>query len=236
MNLILLEPEDFVSATRVRLSGRRAAHVRDVHRVAPGDTLRVGRVDGELGTGRVLSLDRGLLELEVSLDQAPPAPLPVRLLLALPRPPSLRKVLQQATALGVKEFWLLHSRRVEKSFWQSRGLEPDALRRQLLLGLEQARDTILPRVTLRRRFRPFVEDELPALLSGSRALVAHPESDAPCPRALDEPVTLIVGPEGGFLPHEIDLLVEQGTEPVGLGERVLRVETAVVALLARLAP
>jgi RsmE family RNA methyltransferase len=236
VNLILLEPEDFASATRVRLSGRRLAHVRDVHRARPGDTLRVGRLDGELGTGRVLSLDDGALELEVSLDTAPPAPSPVRLLLALPRPPSLRKVLQQATALGVKEFWLVHSRRVEKSFWHSHGLEPDALRRQLLLGLEQAGDTIVPRVELRRSFRPFVEDELPALLSGSRGLVAHPESPTPCPRALAEPVTLVVGPEGGFLSHEIDLLAAQGVEPVGLGERVLRVETAVVALLARLAP
>jgi len=236
VNLILLGPEDFVSATRVRLSDRRLAHVRDVHRAGPGDTLRVGRVDGELGTGRVLSLDQGALELEVALDTAPPSPSPVRLLLALPRPPSLRKVLQQATALGVKEFWLLHSRRVEKSFWQSHGLEPDALRRQLLLGLEQAGDTIVPRIELRRSFRPFVEDELPALLSGSRGLVAHPESPRPCPRALAGPVTLIVGPEGGFRSHEIDLLAAQGVEPVGLGERVLRVETAVVALLARLAP
>ena len=236
MNLILLEPEDFVSATRVRLSGRRLAHVRDVHRAGPGATLRVGRVDGELGTGRVLSLDDGALELEVALDTAAPPPSPVRLLLALPRPPSLRKVLQQASALGVKEFWLLHSGRVEKSFWQSHGLEPDAVRRQLLLGLEQARDTIVPRVELRRRFRPFVEDELPALLSGRRGLVAHPGSKTPCPRALDELVTLVVGPEGGFLPHEIELLAAQGVEPVALGERTLRVETAVVALLARLAP
>ncbi len=236
MNLILLEASDFRSERLVRLRDRRLEHVRDVHRARPGDVLRVGLLGGRIGTGRVLALDREALELEVSLDREPPPPSSVRLVVALPRPPSLRKLLQQASALGVKEFWLIHSERVEKSYWQSHGLAPAALRRQLLLGLEQARDTILPRVELRRRLAPFAREELPKLLDRSRGLVAHPEAERPCPRALPGPITLIVGPEGGFLPHEIELLCEQGAEPVAIGERILRVETAVVALLARLAP
>ena len=236
VNLILLEPGDFVAGRRVRLDGRRATHVREVHRATPGDELRVGLVDGELGSARVLSVADDHVLLEVELGTPPPAPLDVTLVVALPRPPSLRKILQQATALGVKEFVLLHTRRVEKSYWQSRGLTDEALRGQLLLGLEQARDTVLPRIWLRRRFRPFVCDELPARLEESRGLVAHPEADASCPRAPGAPVTLVVGPEGGLLPHELDLLCAQGCEPVALGPRVLRVETAVVALLARLAP
>lgn len=236
MNLILLEPGDFVRAGRVRLGGRRAAHVREVQRAAPGDELRVGLVDGELGSARVLSVADDAVVLEVELGTPPPAPLAVTLVVALPRPPSLRRILQQGTALGVKEFVLLHTRRVEKSYWQSHGLEGEALRGQLLLGLEQARDTVLPRIELRRRFRPFVCEELPARLENSTGLVAHPEAGTHCPRAPDAPVTLVVGPEGGLLPHELDLLCEQGCQPVALGRRVLRVETAVVALLARLAP
>jgi RsmE family RNA methyltransferase len=133
--------------------------------------------------------------------------------------------------MGVKRFVLLHSRRVEKSYWQSKGLEPEALRRQLLLGLEQARDTILPEVQTERRFRPFAEDRLPG--SGP-ALLADPDSPEPCPRAAG-PLTLIVGPEGGFVPFEVERLVAAGARPIGLGARVLRVETAVVSLLARLA-
>ncbi len=236
MNLILLEESDFVSVDRVRLQGRRLEHVRGVHRASPGDRLRVGLIGGKLGFGRVLALDRESLELEVLLDGAPPSPSAVRLVVALPRPPSLRKILQQATAMGVKELVLIHTERVEKSYWQSHGLAPDAIRRQLLLGLEQARDTILPRVEQRRRFHPWAEDELPQLLAASRGLVAHPESDQPCPRAVSDPVTLIIGPEGGFVPREMERLCGTGALPVGLGERILRIETAVVALLARLAP
>jgi RsmE family RNA methyltransferase len=65
-------------------------------------------------------------------------------------------------------------------------------------------------------------------------LIAHPEPGAsPCPRAVAGPVTLVVGPEGGFVPVEVDRLRELGTL-VDLGPRILRVETAVVTLLARL--
>lgn len=234
--MILLESSDFVAPDRVRLGGRRFAHVRDVHRARVGQPLRVGVVGGRLGSGRVRALEGDAVVLDVTLERDPPAPCAVSLALALPRPPSLRKVLQQATAFGVKRFVLIHSRRVEKSYWQSSGLEPEAIRRQLLLGLEQAGDTILPSVEQRPRFKPWACDELPEWLATSRGLVAHPESAERCPHAVADPVTLIVGPEGGFVPWEIERLREAGAECVGLGTRVLRVETAVVALLARLSP
>ena len=234
MNLLLLEPDDFVRPDRVRLTGRRLEHVRQVLGATPGDSLAVGVLDGQLGSGRVRTLDEHALELDIVLDRAPPAPSRVRLVLALPRPPSLRRVLQQATAQGVKQIVLLHAQRVEKSYWQSHGLREPELRAQLLLGLEQAGDTIVPRVEQARRFRPFVEDRLPGWLRESRGLVAHPEADTRCPSEPEGEITLIVGPEGGWVPFELDLLARQGTEPVALGERVLRVETAVVALLARL--
>lgn len=235
MNLILLESSDFTAPNRVRLGGRRLQHVREIHRAVPGDVLRVGQIDGRIGTGRILESDSEALSLEIELSEEPPEPLSVRLVVALPRPPSLRKVLQQATALGVKEFVLLHTRRVEKSYWTSHALEPDAIRQQLILGLEQAVDTRLPRVSQERRFKPFVEDRLPALLETSLGLVADPAADKPLPQGSREPLTLIVGPEGGFIPYELETLSAQGTRSVGLGPRILRVETAVVALLARLA-
>ncbi len=236
MNVILLEREDFVAANRVRVRGRRQQHARQVLHAAPGDTLRVGEVDGKLGSGRVLGLSDEVLEMEVTLDEAPPAPLPLTLVVALPRPPSLRKLLQQGTALGVKRFWLIHSRRVEKSYWQSTGLEDAALREQLLLGLEQSGDSVLPRVELRKRFKPFVEDQLPALTSAGPLFVADPDATTPCPRGVAGELTLIVGPEGGFIPFETGELRARGAEPVRIGERILRVETAVVALIARLCP
>ncbi len=169
-----------------------------------------------------------------SLEQNPPAKLPVTLLLALPRPKMLKRTLQTVASMGVAHLVLLNSYRVEKSFWQTPFLEPEAIREQLILGLEQARDTVLPEVTIEKRFKPFVEDRLPQLAAGSLGLVGHPGDFPACPRAVDSAVTLAIGPEGGWIPYEVDKLREAGLAPVQLGERILRVETAVPVLLARL--
>jgi len=236
VNLILLFARDFVDGrTHVRLEGRRLAHVREIHRARVGDVLRVGLLDGPMGTGRVARLDADALEMEVELSTAPPPPLEATLVLGLPRPLILKRVLHSATAMGVKRIVLLHARRVEKTFWNASAMQPEKLREQLVLGLEQARDTRMPELLLRRRFRPFVEDELSALAARGAAFVAHPEAADGCPQRLPTPATLAVGPEGGFLDHEIALLRDSGLVPVRLGARVLRVDTAVPFLLSRLA-
>ncbi|AZE14903.1 putative methyltransferase [Pseudomonas chlororaphis subsp. aureofaciens] len=234
MNLLLLEEADFIAADRVILRDRRLTHMQEVHRAAVGDSLRVGRIGGLMGSAELLRLEPGEAELQVSLDQPPPAKLPLTLVLALPRPKMLRRVLQTVAAMGVPRLVLVNSYRVEKSFWQTPFLEPEAIREQLILGLEQARDSVLPEVVIEKRFKPFVEDRLPTLVEGTLGLVGHPGQYPACPRGLDEPVTLAIGPEGGWIPYEIDLLGKSGLRPVQLGERILRVETAVTALLARL--
>lgn len=235
MNLLLLEDADFVGVDRVRLSGRRLKHLHEVNRAEAGDRLRVGRLGGLMGEGQLLSLDAEQAELQVCLDQPPPAKLPLTLVLALPRPKMLKRVLQTVSAMGVPRLVLVNSYRVEKSFWQTPFLQPDALREQLILGLEQARDTVLPDVSIEKRFKPFVEDRLPALAASTLGLVGHPGDYPACPRAVDGPVTLAIGPEGGWIPYEVDLLQQAaGLQPVQLGERILRVETAVPVLLARL--
>jgi RsmE family RNA methyltransferase len=234
MNLVLLFDDDFIDARRVRLGGRRLEHVRTVHRAGVGDTLRVGRLNGRVGDGVITGLDAVALTMDVVLDRDPPPPAAVLLLLALPRPKVLRRVLQCVAALGVKRIVLLQSWRVEKSYWESPMLAGAALREQLLLGLEQGGDTVMPRVELRRRFKPFVEDELPGLLAGSRALVAHPPAAQACPHGVAEPTILAIGPEGGFIAYEIERLTAIGFEAVCMGPRPLRVEHAVPALLGRL--
>lgn len=234
MNLLLLEDADFVAADRVVLRDRRLKHMQEVHRVEVGDSLRVGRTGGLLGTAQLLRLEPHEAELRISLDSAPPAKLPLTLLLALPRPKMLRRVFQTVATMGVPRVILLNSYRVEKSFWQTPFLEPQAIREQLILGLEQARDSVLPEVIIEKRFKPFVEDRLPQLAQDTLGLVGHPGNFPPCPRAVTEPVTLAIGPEGGWIPYEVDLLNKAGLQPVQLGDRILRVETAVTALLARL--
>lgn len=237
MNLILLEPADFTAPERVSLQGRRLQHVLAVHRAALGDILRVGVLDGLMGEGEITHLDDSRLDLRVTLDTPPPAKAPVILLLALPRPKMLKRILQMVTTLGIEELVLLNSYRVEKSFWHSPWLAPEAIREQLVLGLEQARDTVLPRVTLAPRFKPFVEDVLPGLMAdGRRGLLAHPAIGLPCPIDVPGPLLLAIGPEGGFIPYEVARLQEAGLDAFDLGPRILRVETAVAVTLGRLLP
>jgi len=134
----------------------------------------------------------------------------------------------------VKELHLINSYKVDKSYWGTPWLEEAAIREQLLLGLEQSVDTVMPRVYLHKRFKPFVEDQLGAIIAGSTALVAHPYTETPCPIGLKEPCSLVIGPEGGFIPYEIDKLLESGCTPVSLGSRILRVETAIPVLIAKI--
>ncbi len=234
MNLLLLFPEDFVTASRVRLDGRRLAHVREVHRAAAGDELRVGLLDGPMGRGRVLRLEPDGLELEVELGEPPPPKLPLSLVLALPRPKVLNRVLAAAASLGVARIALVNAWKVEKAYWKSPRLDPDNLRRQLLLGLEQGRDTVLPELRLERLFRPFVEDALPGWRGSALALLAHPGGGTACPRDLREPCVLAIGPEGGWIDAERASFQAAGFREVDLGPRILRVETALAVLAGRL--
>src|SRR3954466_11979371 len=203
MNLILLFKTDFRTNSCVILRGRRAEHVRGVHRAEVGKELTVGIADGGIGRGTVLRVDDDEVELRIELDRDPPPPLPVTLILALPRPKVLNRVIASATSLGVKRIILINAWRVEKSYWNSPRLSPENLRTQSILGLEQARDTALPSIETRRLFRPFVEDELPSIARDTRALVARPNAAVACPRDVRHPVTLVIGPEGGFIDAEV---------------------------------
>ena len=236
MNLILLNPTDFITEDQVRLSGRRFDHISTIHRAEPDSQLRVGLLNGKIGHGLITNMDPNFVELTVKLTQPPPEKLPVTLLLALPRPKMLKRVMQSVTSLGVKQIYLINTFRVEKSFWNSPLLQTDNLHEQLLLGLEQARDPILPEVHLRQRFKPFVEDELPDLCKGTNALVAHPTSGRIALPKAGQPTTLAIGPEGGFITYEVEKLETCGFTAFSFGERILRVETAVPAILSRLLP
>lgn len=232
MNLVLLEDGDFLDDSCVQLKGRRHRHIQRILRVRVGDEITVGHLGGPIGRGRVERLEADSVTLAVNLDREPPRALPITLVLALPRPPVLRRLLAGVTAMGLKHVALLDSAAVEKSFWQSHSLAADAIREQLCLGLEQSRDTILPQVELHRDFDAFVDQALPELLEDKDGYLAHPDSVSS--RKTTGPALLAVGPEGGWTEPEQERLTQAGLLPFGLGTRALRVEMAVPALLARL--
>lgn len=235
MNLIILTQNDLTSPNHaIIFDERRLTHIRNVQGAVAGDEFKVGLLGGNMGTGKVLKITDEMLELELSLEQSQPPALDLKLILGLPRPKMLRRILQTIATLGVKELHLINSYCVEKSYWQTPFLEPHAIHEQLIFGLEQGCDTLLPQVHLHKRFKPFVEDELPVIIAGTQALVAHPYTSEECPRAIRYPLSLAVGPEGGFIAYEIELFKKIGFIPVHLGERIMRVETAIPYLLGRL--
>lgn len=237
MNLLLLEPAEVHGDDGVRIGGRRLDHVREVLAPSPGDVLRVGVVGGRLGTARIAAISTRELVLDPPvLTDEPPPRAGIDLLLAVPRPKVLARLLPAIAALGIDRLVLLNAARVEKSYFTADVLEPASIGERLRLGLEQARDTIAPEVLVQPRFRPFVEDECDALLTGTEnRLVAHPPASEPCPsRGAARRIALAVGPEGGWVPFEIELLTARGFRPVSLGPRVLRVETVVPLLVGRL--
>ena len=236
MNLLILEKEDFTSATEVRISDRRHRHMLEVQNLKVGDSIRAGELNGLIGSARVVKIDTESVSLTVDLQKEPPKPLPATLLLALPRPKMLKRTFQTLAAMGVKEIYLINAYRVDKSYWSTPVLSDASIREHLILGLEQAGDTLLPTVHIRKRFKPFVEDELPSLAKGKRSLIAHPYNASLYPAPSDEETLITIGPEGGFIPYEVDLMQQQGLQAIHLGPRILRVETAVPALLSRLFP
>lgn len=234
MNLLLLDTGDLIGENLAELSGRRYRHMVEVLKLSVGDECRAGLVDGDIGRGTVREILDGRLILELDLCAVTLPPLPATLILALPRPKVLKRVLQTVATLGVGKLYLINAYKVEKSYWQTPNLRPEVLREQILLGLEQAGTTTLPRIEIRNRFKPFVEDELDSLAGKSLRLVAEPGGSEPVPVALNAAATIVIGPEGGFIPYEIEKLKEQGFTPVSLGPRILRVETAVTVVLSRL--
>jgi 16S rRNA U1498 N3-methylase RsmE len=193
VNLLLLNDDDHVEGQAYSVSGRRLQHLLQVHGAGAGDTLRAGVLGGMMGEAQIREIDERRALLSVSLDTPPPQKLPLCLVLALPRPKMLRRILRTAAELGVPELHLINSYRVEKSYWQT-----------------------------------------PGMIAGCRGLLAHPGDYPACPREAGGPTLLVIGPEGGFIPYEVEKLADAGCEIVSLGPRILRVENAVTASLGRL--
>jgi len=239
MNMILLTEADLVGARAARIDGRRAAHVVDVLKAREGDTLTVGVVNGPIGEARVSRVGGGTVELDLVLRAAPPRPR-ATVVLAMVRPQIMKRTLQHLATLGSRRIFLVGARRVEPSYFGQRlfDADRDELVGHLVLGLEQARDTWLPEVSVHRRFSAFVEEVLPEVLAeipAASRFVAHPGAgQLPCRAEGSAQVALALGPEGGWIDDEVERFAAQGFRPVSLGPRILRVETAVPYLFGAL--
>lgn len=237
MNLVLLQERDR-DVDGFVIDGARAKHVREVLRAEVGQVIRVGLLDGPAGSGRVDRIEGDRVLLSCRFEAEPPPRPNLDLVLAVPRPKSLRKLLPEVTAFGVDRIVLLRTWRVAKPFLSTSLLEPEHYRPLLHEGMMQGRHTHEPRVIVEPLFKPFVEDRAAALFADAHSrLVAHPIAEASIADqrvGSSDRVVAVVGPEGGLLPYEVDAFRGLGFTPVTMGPSPLRVETACVALMAQI--
>lgn len=233
MNIVLLDPRQTESEIWTISSKRQLEHLQQHLEIAVGDTLKVGIRDGKRYLTEIVEVSEHAIKLKPLKEEIIPAKLPVTLIVAMPRPKVLRRLIMDSVTLGVEKIILLHSYRVDKSYWQTPFLQQ--IDHYVTLGLEQAGDTVAPKIEIHKRFKPFVEDVLPGLITAEcPAYVAHPYADLKMPFAIDHPCTIVIGPEGGFIPYEIDLLIKNGCQAVSLGNRIIRTETVIPYVLGRL--
>jgi RsmE family RNA methyltransferase len=233
MNIILFDETDYYqNSDTIRLYDHRFDHISKVLRSGKNDLLRIGLINGNLGTGKVIEINPQFIDISVNLDKKPPLPSTLTLLLALPRPKILRRTLKHITTLGVKKIFLINSFRVEKSYWQTPVLAQENIQDIFLDSLSQSCDTILPELSMRPLFKPFVEDELPNIIKNTIPVIAHPKAADTIVDTSGKYFTLAIGPEGGFIPYEINKLKECGFEEFNFGERILPVETAVPVIIS----
>lgn len=243
MNLLLLSPEELDDENCCCLTGRRHLHLTSVLRCEIGGRLRAGVINCGYGTATVLHRSADSTRLHFELERCCETPTFKTLLLAVARPKVLSRCLQHAAALGYERILLLRTHRVDKAHLHSHRLHELRYQDDLRLGLEQARRVRLPVVQLFPRFRPFVEDELTGQVTAAVRVVAHPTAPAPNRERLANLAgatacrtgyALAIGPEGGFVPFEIESLQRCGFLASSFGPAPLRVESALSYITGQL--
>ena len=236
MNCILL-PKNTKSIN----DRNQVTHIKDILKSKIGDSLTIGEIGGNIGKATISEINNNeVLLTDIILDKKPPAKLDLTVILALPRPKVLRRLIMDMTSLGINKLIIVNSYRTQKSYWQSPLL--NRIDEFVFEGLQQAIDTVPPVIEFRKRFKPFVEDEFLALLSDKEqdnAVIAHPYATQTWKTYLDEakcktnnmPKVLCIGAEGGWIDYEVDLLCQHGCTSVSLGQRILRTEAVVNVLL-----
>lgn len=232
MNLILFEAGEL--AQPLPRSDPRAVHLLEVLKRRPGDTFDTGLINGPRGKGTLIGHDTESLTLAFAWGPPPPPLDPVTLMVGLPRPQTARKILLEATTLGVARLHFVTCAKTEPGYAQSTLWSSGEWRRHAVTGAEQAFDTRLPEIT----WQGTLETHVAALTNvGLRIALDVYEGASTLTAALpesppDTPVVLALGPERGWGPADRAALRAHGFTLAHLGPRVLRLETAVVTALA----
>ncbi len=210
----------------LELSGREAHHLLDVLRAREGDWLTVFDGKGLEGRARVVHSEPGWVRLQVeetwSASKEPPQP--ITLYVALLKGDHLAEVARATTELGVSEIVPILTQHCVVRELSEHKLQ--RLHRVVLEAAKQCERGVVPQV------KPLLSlGQIPPVVQG---FVAQPRASALVQDCYypAKPTALLTGPEGGLSELEVAFLQQRGFTPVTLGPRILRAETAPVALLS----
>ncbi len=234
MNRVLFTQDEISSSATIAVDDYRADHILRILRAKVGDSIRVGILNGAIGDAQVVGIDGKRVTLAPVWGKCP-ATSSLNLLLALPRPKVMKRLWAPLASLGLNKIIIVNAEKVERNYFDTHWLESENYMPLLVEGLVQAGDTLLPEVIVRRRFKPFVEDELDSLMPSGTRILAHPRERKRFSNIKNDngkSVLLAVGPEGGWNEFELSLMQQHDFQCVSAGARVLRTDVACIALLA----
>ena len=251
MNLILFERDEIGHPLARR--DKRAHHIIEVLRCKVGDYLRVGIINGAQGLAEITAIEQQSLTIRIEgtlatqqvagNETASQELLAIDMLIGLPRPPVVRRLLRDLTTIGVARIILYGAKRSEKSYYNSHHIQPPAIRAALLEGASQGGVTVLPQVYIYHHIEEFLTAKAVKLEISDKILLltTHEASIVG-----STPVNFIsylmahhvqqrrrlliaVGPERGWGFSELQRLTASSFCPVELGRRTLRTENVATA-------
>lgn len=235
MNLLIFRGNEFLGCNRYSVKRRDVIdHILKVLKKGIGDEVNAGILNGEIGKAVIKKIDISEIIFEFKAEKKAPKKLPITLICAIPRPKFLKRIVRDAVTIGIEKIIFLRTWKVEKTFFDSKVFNMEKLEMYAILGLEQAKDTVMPEIEIREKFKQFIEDELPIISENSVNLIAHPKGNFEVPLKINNSAVIVIGPEGGFTDYEIDCFEQKGFNCVQMGERILRVETAIPFLVGKL--
>ena len=238
MNIVLLTDEDKTASGSFLLSDERAEHIIKVLKSKTGDVIEIGFYNGDLGKAVIENISDGKVELKTirTFPKVSNTPL-IHLVCALPRPQTLKKILFHSASMGVNRIDFIKANRVEKSYYQSHLLKKEYYEKLIKLGMTQGKQTTPPEVFFHGKFKAFFEDVLPLSEGGNNLkLLAENSAEKTLFDVYTAPakqVTIAIGPEGGWIPYEINFMREHGFVLFKLSKWTLRVEAAVISAVSQ---
>jgi 16S rRNA (uracil1498-N3)-methyltransferase len=234
---------DTWTATTATLTGDQAAHLARVLRAAPGQTYDIV-ANGFLHRAEITNVSEDSVQFTLHEELESDAALPLHLLLAVFKFDHMEWAIEKSTELGIAKITPILAHRTEKHLALAALKRAERWRRIALEASKQSRRTSIPEIADPLALKQAIEQEQ----SPTRILLSETEQQTTLTAAFansvqpaaDESVALTsevthalaIGPEGGWTPEEMSLFTQHQWQPVTLGPRILRAETAAIAAIA----